>query len=63
MTKIAVIGLGIMGHGIASNFLKHGDDVTVWNRTKQKADDLVAVGAHLAESPKAAAAGAPEPVR
>ena len=58
MTKIAVIGLGIMGHGIASNFLKQGDDVTVWNRTKQKADDLVAVGAHVAGSPKAAAEAA-----
>lgn len=50
MKRIAVIGLGIMGHGIADNFLKAGYEVTVWNRTTSKADDLVARGAKLAGS-------------
>ena len=48
--KIAVLGLGIMGHGIASNFLKHGYELTVWNRSLDKAEDLVARGARLAAS-------------
>lgn len=50
MKRVAVIGLGIMGHGIADNFLKSGYEVTVWNRTAHKADDLVARGAKLASS-------------
>jgi len=33
---IGVIGLGIMGNGIALNFLKNGYEVNVWNRTAQK---------------------------
>jgi 3-hydroxyisobutyrate dehydrogenase-like beta-hydroxyacid dehydrogenase len=39
-----------MGHGIADNFLKHGYDLTVWNRSAEKAQDLVARGARLAAS-------------
>lgn len=50
--KIAVIGLGIMGHGIADNFLKNGYQVAVWNRTSQKAADLIEKGAVLADSVK-----------
>lgn len=55
MKKIAIIGLGIMGHGIADNFLKNGYEVIVWNRSKNKADDLVTKGAKLAGTPKEAA--------
>lgn len=47
---IAVLGLGIMGHGIADNFLKNGHSVTVWNRSPDKAADLVQKGAKLANS-------------
>jgi 3-hydroxyisobutyrate dehydrogenase-like beta-hydroxyacid dehydrogenase len=50
MMNIAVLGLGIMGHGIADNFLKHGYGLTVWNRSAEKAQDLVARGARLAAS-------------
>lgn len=50
MKTAAVIGLGIMGHGIADNFIKSGYEVTVWNRSPEKADDLVAKGARLAVS-------------
>ena len=43
--KIGVVGLGNMGHPIAANLLKAGFDVMVWNRTPERADDLVASGA------------------
>jgi 3-hydroxyisobutyrate dehydrogenase-like beta-hydroxyacid dehydrogenase len=55
MKKIAVIGLGIMGHGIADNFLKNKYEVVVWNRSRDKADDLIAKGAKLASTPNEAA--------
>ncbi len=58
MTRVAVLGLGIMGHGIADNFLKAGYSVAVWNRSPQKADDLVAHGARRAASVTDAVQGA-----
>ncbi len=45
---MTVIGLGLMGQAIASTFLKAGHPTTVWNRTRSKADLLVAEGARLA---------------
>lgn len=56
--RIAVIGTGIMGSGIAANFLKAGYPVVVWNRTPAKTANLQRQGASLADSPKAAAAAA-----
>jgi 3-hydroxyisobutyrate dehydrogenase len=47
-----------MGHGMAGRYLDAGFEVTVWNRSKAKADDLIARGARWAASPKDAAAGA-----
>jgi 3-hydroxyisobutyrate dehydrogenase-like beta-hydroxyacid dehydrogenase len=47
-----------MGHGMAGRYLDTGFVVTVWNRNKAKADDLIARGAQWAASPKAAAAAA-----
>ncbi len=58
MPNVAIIGLGRMGHGMAGRYLDAGFDVTVWNRSKAKADDLIARGARWAASPKDAAAGA-----
>jgi len=55
MKNVAVIGTGIMGHGIADNFLKKGYQVFVWNRHKDKVHDLVKKGAVLVQSPKEAA--------
>lgn len=56
--KIAFIGLGNMGSGIAGCIRRAGRDLTVWNRTASKADGLVAAGARLAASPAAAVADA-----
>lgn len=58
MPKITVLGLGAMGSRMAANLLKAGYAVTVWNRTPVAAEGLVAAGARLAATPKAAAHGA-----
>ncbi len=49
--KVGFIGLGIMGRSMSRNLLKAGFDLTVWNRTASKADDLVAEGAKRAQHP------------
>jgi 2-hydroxy-3-oxopropionate reductase len=54
--RVGYIGLGIMGRGMAANLLKAGFDLTVWNRTAARADELVAAGATLAASPAELAA-------
>ena len=56
--KVAFIGLGNMGAGMAGCILKAGHDLTVWNRTATKAAPLVAKGAKLASSIAAAVKGA-----
>ena len=58
MEKIAYLGLGIMGQGMAANLLKAGYPVTVWNRTAARCEPLVAQGAAQAGSPAEAVAGA-----
>jgi len=58
MTKVAFIGLGRMGHGMAGRYLDTGFSVAVWNRSKAKAEDLIARGARWAASPSDAADGA-----
>src|SRR5437879_2754204 len=58
MTKVAFIGLGRMGHGMAGRYLDAGFSVAVWNRSKAKAEDLIAGGGRWAASPAAAADGA-----
>jgi 3-hydroxyisobutyrate dehydrogenase len=55
MKKVAFIGLGRMGHGMAGRYLDSGFDVAVWNRSKRKAEDLIARGAQWATSPEDAA--------
>ena len=58
MTKVAFIGLGRMGHGMAGRYLDAGFSVAIWNRSKAKAEDLIARGARWASSPADAADGA-----
>lgn len=56
--QIASLGLGIMGGGMARRLLGAGFPVTVYNRNPDKAAPLAAAGARVAESPRAAVAGA-----
>ena len=56
--KIAFVGTGVMGQGMVANLLKAGHQVTVYTRTKTKADGLLALGALWAGSPADAARGA-----
>jgi 3-hydroxyisobutyrate dehydrogenase len=55
MRRVAFIGLGRMGHGMAGRFLDAGFSLAVWNRSKEKAEDLIARGAKWATSPDDAA--------
>jgi 3-hydroxyisobutyrate dehydrogenase len=55
MTRVAFIGLGRMGHGMAGRYLEAGFKLAVWNRSKVKAEDLIARGAQWATSPEDAA--------
>ena len=55
MGHVAFIGLGRMGHGMAGRYLDAGFRLAVWNRSKEKAEDLIARGAQWATSPEDAA--------
>jgi 3-hydroxyisobutyrate dehydrogenase-like beta-hydroxyacid dehydrogenase len=48
--KVGFIGLGRMGASMATNLLKAGHQVTVYNRSPGKTQALTALGAHLASS-------------
>jgi 3-hydroxyisobutyrate dehydrogenase len=56
--KIAFIGLGAMGGGMASRLLASGAAVTVYTRTRSRGEALAAEGAVLADTPAEAAGGA-----
>ena len=56
MQRVAVLGLGKMGSGIAWSILRSGRTVIVWNRTKEKAKPLLDAGAIWADNPAEAAA-------
>lgn len=56
--RIAFIGLGKMGLAMATNITRAGCPLVVWNRSAEKAEPLVKIGAKLAASPAAAAADA-----
>jgi 3-hydroxyisobutyrate dehydrogenase-like beta-hydroxyacid dehydrogenase len=49
--NIAFIGLGRMGRGMARNLLRAGHTLTVYNRSREKAQALAGEGARVAESP------------
>jgi len=49
--KIAYLGLGTMGAGMASNLLRAGYKLTVWNRTAAKCDPFARKGARVAPTP------------
>jgi 3-hydroxyisobutyrate dehydrogenase-like beta-hydroxyacid dehydrogenase len=52
--KLTVIGLGKMGTEIVTNLLRAGHDVTVYNRTAEKARTLESRGASVALTPQEA---------
>jgi 3-hydroxyisobutyrate dehydrogenase-like beta-hydroxyacid dehydrogenase len=56
---VSVLGLGAMGTIMAQAFLRQGKRVAVWNRSADKADALVASGAHRCESAAAALEASP----
>jgi 3-hydroxyisobutyrate dehydrogenase-like beta-hydroxyacid dehydrogenase len=58
MAKIAFLGLGQMGAPMATRLLQAGHELTVWNRTPDRARPLAAGGATVAGSPAEAGAGA-----
>lgn len=55
-TPVTVVGLGAMGSALAGAFLKAAHPTTVWNRSPEKADSLVARGAVRADTADAVAA-------
>src|SRR5687767_2655786 len=56
--RVAFLGLGSMGAGMAGNILRAGFPVSVYNRRAEKAAALRDAGAQVAASPREAAAGA-----
>ena len=56
--KIGFIGTGIMGSRMAANLQQAGHDLVVHNRTRSKAEALLAAGATWAETPAAVARSA-----
>ncbi len=56
--RLGWIGTGVMGASMCSHLLGKGFPVTVYNRTRAKAEPLLAAGAKWADSPKAVAEAA-----
>ena len=54
--KIGFIGLGNMGSGMARNLINAGHDLTVYNRTRSRAEPFASLGAAIAKTPGDAAA-------
>ncbi len=59
MANVAFLGLGVMGYPMAGHLAAKGHDVTVYNRTREKAQGWMAEhGGRAADTPRAAAEGA-----
>ena len=52
MTKIGIVGTGILGEAVGLHLLDVGYEVTVFNRTKNKTEKLEKKGARVVDSPK-----------
>ncbi|RJL05837.1 NAD(P)-dependent oxidoreductase [Paracoccus siganidrum] len=59
MGDVTMIGLGEMGGAMARAFLRAGHDVTVWNRTSTKAEQVMTEGAHVVRDVLAAIEASP----
>jgi len=49
--KIGWIGMGRMGYAMAERLIKAGHDVTIWNRTRSKAEPLAKIGGKVVDKP------------
>jgi 3-hydroxyisobutyrate dehydrogenase len=58
LKKIAFMGLGVMGAGMARNLLAAGFPLSVYNRNRERAEGLAQLGAKVCDSPATAAADA-----
>ncbi len=58
MQRVGFIGIGLMGKEMSRRILEAGYPLTVWNRTKERADFLLKAGAQRADSPRAVAQAA-----
>lgn len=56
--KVGFVGLGVMGQPMAQNLLKAGHELRVYNRSQERMQPLLALGAVAAGSPREAAIGA-----
>jgi 3-hydroxyisobutyrate dehydrogenase len=54
--KLGFIGIGVMGEPMASNLLRAGFELTIFDRTRSKCEKLVPLGAHIADSSRQVAA-------
>jgi 3-hydroxyisobutyrate dehydrogenase-like beta-hydroxyacid dehydrogenase len=59
MSEVSVLGLGPMGYALAATLRKNGRRVTVWNRTRARAEPLLAGGAAWTASPAEAIGASP----
>jgi 3-hydroxyisobutyrate dehydrogenase-like beta-hydroxyacid dehydrogenase len=51
VADVGFVGLGVMGGGVAKRLLDAGHSLTVWNRTREKAEPLLGAGARWADGP------------
>ena len=58
MSRVAFIGLGRMGCGMAARLVRAGHEVRVFNRTPARAEPLTALGARAFQTPREACDGA-----
>lgn len=49
--RISVVGLGLMGTAITERLLEYGWQVFVWNRTRERAEPLISLGARWSDDP------------
>jgi 3-hydroxyisobutyrate dehydrogenase len=56
--RVTVLGTGAMGAGVAQSLLREGHDVTVWNRSRERAEPLAEHGATVADDAGSAVADA-----
>jgi len=52
MAEVGYVGLGVMGSSVVRRLLAAEHGVTVWNRTREKAEPLLEAGARWADSPR-----------